>query len=477
MNTQSLPGHHKIVADLHNGIPFLILVGVCLILLGLLLSEIGFPPFLLGAIGITLACIFVPAKWPYGALAVLFVASVMPRISVEIGGWNARPEHCAAFLVLAALLFRSMLHERPRIRLTLPDFVVAAYVVWNYVSSAWMSPDPKLTLRWALLNNLVILPYFLIRFLVTDERALRWAFKAFLTVGIAECALALVSFISKVFLQTSFGTETDQYAGGLGGVYGTQYEPNLLGSYAGCLAIMLLVLYFVGPRKPRWLVVGAIISIGALLVSLSRAAVIAFTLVSVVLLLVGVRVGLVKVRKILPLGFILALFLAPFAVTGGRNLLSRFVLLSAEGVENDSQTVARLVALTAAFDDIAQHPLVGNGTASFQLLADAKQLPILGERPWVGNSPVRILHDTGVIGLLLMASVVAVIGRNVWKAMAERSEAKEMVCALTAGCLVYAISFMSTEGTILSFFWVHIGLLASACFFATTTVFATQSSR
>jgi O-antigen ligase len=477
VNTQSISGHQRIVGDLHNSIPFLILLGVCLVLLGLLLSQIGFPPFLVGAIGVVLASIFVPAKWPHGALAVLLVASVMPRVSVEIGGWNARPEHCAAFLVLTVFLIRWVLHERPRISLTLPDFVVAAYVVWNYVSSAWMSPDPKLTLRWALLNNLVILPYFLIRFLVTDERTLRWVFKAFLGIGIAECAFAVVVFVAKQFSSIPFGTETDQYAGGLGGVYGTQYEPNLLGSYAGCLAIILLVLYFVGSRKPRWLVVGTIISISALLVSLSRAAVIAFALVFVALLLVGVRVGLVKVRKILPLGLILALFLAPFALTGGRNLLSRFVLLSAEGVENDSQTVARLVALSAAFEDIAQHPLVGNGTASFQLLADAKQLPILGDRPWVGNSPVRILHDTGVIGLFLMASVAAVIGRNVWKAMAERSQAREIVCALAAGCLVYAISFMSTEGTILSFFWVHVGLLASACFFATKTVSATESSR
>ncbi len=400
----------------------------------------------------------------------------MPRLSVEIGGWNARPEHCAAFLVLVAFLFRWMFNKSPRISLTLPDFVVAAYVLWNYVSSVWMSPDPKLTVRWALLNNLVILPYFLIRFLVTDERTLRWAFKAFLGIGIAECIFAVVVFVARQFFAVPFGAETDQYAEGLGGVYGTQYEPNLLGSYAGCLAVILLVLYFASRRKPRWLVFGTIISLGALLVSLSRAAFIAFAFVSVILLLIGIRAGLIKVRKILPLGLILALFVAPFAVTGGKDLLSRFVLLSAEGVENDSQSVGRLVALGAAFEDITRHPLAGNGTASFQLLADAKQLPILGDRPWVGNTPVRVLHDTGVVGLLLMAALVAVIGRNVWKTLAGQRQTRDIVGALAAGCLVYAITFMATEGTMLSFFWVHIGLLASACFFATRTDLASQTS-
>jgi O-antigen ligase len=465
VNTQSFSQNHRIAADLRSNTFFLALLGVCLILLGVLLSQVAPAPLVFGMIALMLACIFVPTAWPYGALVVLMTASVMPRLSVEIGGWNARPEHCAAFVVLVVFLFRWVFHKRPQISLTLADILVVVYVVWNYISSVWMSPDPKSTLRWALLNNLVILPYFLIRFLVTDERTLFGVFRAFLGIGIIECVFSVLVFLAKQFVAVPFGTETDQYVGGLGGVYGTQYEPNLLGGYAGCLGIILLVLYFISAQKPRWLVFGTVISLGALLVSLSRAAFLAFVFVAVILLFVGARAGLINAKKILRLGLILALFVAPFAVTSGRTLLSRFSLMSAEGVEHDSQTVGRIVAIEAAFEDIAQHPVVGNGTASFQLLADAKQLPILGERPWVGNTPVRILHDVGIIGLLLMASIVGAIGRNVWRAMAGEGPAKHIVCALAAGCLVYAVTFTATEGTMLSFFWVHIGLLASACSF------------
>jgi O-antigen ligase len=428
-----------------------------------------------GVIAVTLTCIFVPTAWPYGALVVLVTASVMPRLSLEIGGWNARAEHCAALVVLVVLLFRWVFHKRPQISWTLADLLVVAYVVWNYVSSAWMSPDPKSTLRWALLNNLVILPYFLIRFLTTDERTLLGVFQAFLGIGIVECVFAVLVFLAKQFVVVPFGTETDQYAGGLGGVYGTQYEPNLLGGYAGCLVIMLLVLYFIGAQKPRWLVFGTVISLGALLVSLSRAAFLAFVLVAAILLFFGARTGRINAKKILRLGLILAIFAAPFAVTSGRNLLSRFSLMSAEGVESDSEAVGRIVAIAAAFEDIAQHPVVGNGTASFQLLADAKQQPILGDRPWVGNTPVRVLHDTGIIGLFLLGAIVAVIGRNVWKTLGRQGRARDMVCALAAGCLVYAVTFFFTEGTMLSFFWVHIGLLVTAGSLATTAVRTTPS--
>jgi hypothetical protein len=467
VNTQSFPQNQGIADDPHNKIHFLGLVGFCLILLGLLLSQIASPQLVFGIIGIILGCIFVPTAWPCGALAVLIVASVMPYISVDIGGWNARPEHCAAFLVLVVLLLRSMLHKGPRISLIPSDFVVAAYVVWNYVSSAWMSPEPRLTLRWALLNNLAVLPYFLIRFLVTDKRTLHWVFRAFLAIGIAECAFALVAFTSRQLFGTAFGVVVDQYVGGFGGTYGTQYEPNLMGSFAACLSIILLVVYFVSKKKPPWLVGGTIVGMAALLVSLSRAAFLAFAAISMVLLFVGARTGFVNARKLMPLGLALVLFVAPVAATGGRNLASRFWTMSQEGLENDVETMGRVVAITVALEDIAQHPIVGNGTSSFQLLADSKQIPILGERPWVGNTPIRILHDTGVIGLILMGGLVVVLAKNVRKVIVGQGEAREIVYALAAGSLIYGITFMATEGTILSFFWVHVGLLATACVQAT----------
>jgi O-antigen ligase len=461
VNMQTNSGSANIANDV-NGLPlFLAILAVCLILLGLLLSQAGFPPAVVSVLALLLACIIVPASWPYGALLVLLIASVMPRIAITIGGWNARPEHFASAVVLAAILLRWILRETPQVSLRMTDLAVAAYVVWNYVSSVWMSPDPRSTLRWALLNNLVILPYFLIRFLITDERRLRVALRAFLAVGIVECTYALVAFASRHLLGTGFGTELE-YAEGFGGVYGTQYEPNLLGSYGACLAIMLVVLYFMADQKRSWVVGGIVVAIGAVLVSLSRAAFLALLLTGVLLLILGARAGLVNIRRLLPLGLLLCLFVAPFAATGGKNIVSRFLALSDQGVESDSDTIGRLVAWTVALEDIARHPVVGNGTASFQLLADPNEFPILGDRPWVGNSPIRILHDTGAIGLLLMGVVLFGLGKDVRKAMQGQKPGREIVFSLVAGCLIYALTFMSTEGTFLSFFWVHIGLLGCA---------------
>lgn len=446
-----------------SGAPLLIVLGICLLSVALLLSQFAPPVLVFGILGLIVACIVVPASWPYGAFLVLGVASVMPRVKVDIGGWNARPEHYASLLVLIIFLIRWLSHRRSRIAWNSPDYWVAAYVAWNYVSSVLMSPDPKMTLRWALLNNLVVLPYFLIRFLIDDEDSLRWTFKAFLGIGIFECGYAFISYMSSHLLGTSFGVEVGQYAAGFEGVYGTQYEPNILGSFSSCLALTLLVLVFLSPRRSKWIVVGTIIALASLLISLSRAAFLSFIFGSVILLIIGVRKGLVSPKKVLALSVGLVLFLAPIAASGGRNLVARFANLSGDQFQGDVEAMGRLVSWTVALQDIAQHPIVGNGTASFQLLADYKDVPILGEHAWVSNSVVRILHDTGLIGLLLFTAAALTGIKQIKKAVSQTAIDKTIVIALSAGCLAYAVAFMSAEGTMLSFFWVHLGLLMSAC--------------
>ncbi len=449
----------------HTSAPFLALLGITVVLAGLLVSQFISPLYVFGSIAFLASCVAVLAYWPHGGLLIILIASVMPRLSLGIGGWNARPEHYAAGLVVVVSVIRWLFGERPRLVLNRADYYVAAYILWNYLSSFLTSPDPKMTLRWALLNNLVILPYFLIRFLVRDEGTLLWVFRAFLGVGIAECAYGIFCFVSRQLLGTSFGVEVGQYSAGFEGVYGTQFEPNLLGSCSASLAIVLLTLYFLSKRRSALLVGGVVIAVIAMLVSLARAAFLSFVVVLFLLAILGVVMKIVRFRKLLPLLVSLILFVPAIAFTSGRNLAERFANLSSDRLQGDGEAAVRLIAWTAALGDIWQHPILGNGTASFQLLAEAKQVPMLGDRPWVGNSVVRILHDAGAVGLALFGLLLIAIGRQVANRIRNTITRKEIIVALSAGCLVYAISFMATEATMLAFFWVHLGVLVSAAIF------------
>lgn len=465
------PGPSETVLP-RNFLPFWVLLAISVALASGLVAQFISPALVLETMGVCVVLIMVPVRWPYGALGVLLAASLMPRFTISIGGWNARPEHYAIALIVVWLLLRRVFAGSQGVPLIGADYCIAAYILWNYVSSVLASPDPKQTLRWALLNNLAILPYFIIRVLAVNRTVLEWLFKVFVLTGIIESGYAILAFVCHHLIGSTFGVEVDQYAAGLGGIYGTQYEPNLLGSYCACLAIILIVLYFANVSRSRWLIAGIVVALAAMLFSLARAALLSFVLISVFLLVWGLLCGKLRLGAVLPLLIILCLLLVPVAVLGGKNVAARFSNWSEEGLQADTDTMGRFVAWSAAIQNIAEHPIVGNGTASFQLVADARELPILGNRPWVGNSAIRILHDTGIIGLALFGLVIIAFGKQVRRVTKFHQRGTEWIVALSAGCLIYALAFLSTDGTMLGFFWVHLGLLASACVFFKPTLSA-----
>ena len=134
-----------------------------------------------------------------------------------------------------------------------------------------------------------------------------------------------------------------------------------------------------------------------------------------------------------------------------------------EGLAEET-TVTRYIAMGEALQDIPAHPWLGSGTASFQLSFDwAKYVPQWTNNPtWIGNVVVRIAHDTGLIGLVLVLGFLISIWRRVRRNLFRRTAETPILLGLWAGTLLYCISFESTDGSMLAFTWVHLGFLASA---------------
>ena len=399
-------------------------------------------------------------RWPYGALLFLIGTSVMSRFFVEIFGWKARPEHLAAAFV-AVLVAVWLLLLKHGIRLEKLDLWVVAYVAINYFSSAFSS-EPSSTLRWALQNNLAVLPYFLIRFLLRDVGILRKAFRILLAVALAESAYGIFCFASHYAFGTTIGIESGAYFSDVAAPYGSLFEPNLFGAYSAACALLFLSLYLGDGRHRAACATGFVLASLATVLSLSRAALVAFVFV----ILWMVR----KARQantrwnwramILPptVGLVFLLLVPPIRAV----LQERFANLFYEGLAEET-TVTRYIAMEEALKDIPAHPLLGSGTASFQLSFDwAKYVPQWSNNPtWVGNVVVRILHDTGLAGLVLVLGFLISIWRLVRQNLRGQTHETPILLGLWAGTLLYCISFEATDGSMLAFTWVHLGFLAS----------------
>ena len=412
---------------------------------------------LLAAFILLPASVSVLANRPALALPVLMAAVVMPRLFVQIGGLKARPEHLACGLLIMALPFW-LRQPREAVKWFRADYLLIAYLGAHLFSSLVMSISPGQTIKWALQQIIVVAAYFLVRVLVADKASFRRAFNILLVAGTMEAAYAILCFYSNLLFGTEFGMEIGQY-GAIPGTYGTQYEANLLGSYCGACCVMMLIMYL--REKNQKYLVGFAITFSAMAISLSRGA-LAGTLFALLVAIYRSRkqFDYRRVSRLAVAALCIAVTVAP-AVLG--MWAERFSTISApteiSDLAEDDSTRDRVLTLGLAVEGFADHPILGNGTSSFQLNFNGPDFGLGDAAGWIGNSEARILYDTGVVGFGLLLAVLVSLGVGVKRVLKQGTNfALE---ALVMAALVYCVSFQFTEGTLLAFPWVHLGLIAS----------------
>ena len=442
-------------ASIPNPTPLLFLITATAVLLWP--DASGVTALLVGAaIAVPIAAFWLSYS-AVGAIIALIVASATPRLFVEIGGLKARPEHFVCGILCISILFLWKKRSQP-IRWIWPDYLLMTYAALNLFSSLFMSIEPRQTIKWALQQVLVILAYFFLRVLIQDRAGLHKAVMALLAVGAATVTYGIICFYSNLLFGTEFGMTIGQY-GDTSAPYGLQYEANLLGSYSGALAVMMLVIYLYDHRR-RFLV-GFVLALSGMAISLSRGALGATFVGLSAAALFGFKKRLLtpEVRSRLIKATLCALLVVLPAVVP--QYAERFNTLDIGEPAVDPNTLTRIVQVTSAFEEVLKHPFLGGGTSSFQLAFDWQSLGEEWEdQGWIGNTEMRVLHDTGIVGLVIFGAFLVSLYRRSRKVL--KAESNPELVALLASALVYCISFQATEGTLLAFSWVHLGLIGCA---------------
>ena len=392
-----------------------------------------------------------------GAVIALIIASTAPRLFVEIGGLKARPEHFICGILCISIFFLWKKRTQP-VRWIWPDYLLMAYAAINIFSSLFRSIEPGQTIKWALQQVLIILAYFFLRVLIQDRKDLRKAFMAMLVVGAVAVGYGIICFYSNLIFGTEFGMTIAQY-GDLSAPYGVQYEANLLGSTSGALSVMMLVMYLYEHRR-RFLV-GFALALAGMAISLSRGALGATVIGLGVVAIFSLRKELLNrqvLANVAKATLCSLLVVLPAVVP---QYAERFNTMDIGEPAMDPNTLTRVVQVSSAFEEVLKHPMLGGGTSSFQLAFDWQALGEEWEdQGWIGNTEMRVLHDTGVVGLVIFVAFLVSLYRRSRKVL--KLGPNPVLVALLASALVYCISFQATEGTLLAFSWVHLGLIGCA---------------
>ncbi len=393
---------------------------------------------------------------PQLAIIFLIAASAVPRLSVQIGGLNARPEHVVSGLMILAASFLWKKRTQPA-QWIKADYWVVAYMVFMLFSSAVLSTAPLQTTKWATQQLLAMLPYFWLRMLVTDWERFRLAFKTFLIAGAVTLIYAVACFYAYILFGSTFGVATEQYAD-MPATYGLQYEGNMLGAYAAAFTIVMLVLYLY-KREGKFLAGFALCGLATVGISLSRAALGAAALATLATGVFAARRSLINARVLLRIAaasLAVSLALAPLIL---QHFQERFSTVDTSDITADPNTLTRAVTAVSALDEVGKHPWFGGGVSSFQLAFDWEDLgPEWEDSAWIGNTELRVLHDAGIFGLVAFTGFLISLVLQARKRLKQQFRI-ELVALLLSG-LVYCITFQTTEGTLLAFPWVQLGLIA-----------------
>jgi O-antigen ligase len=428
---------------------------------------------------------------------------VLDHYSFDIASVSIRVEHIV-FLLVGAVWLVYAVRQRTLPRLRWDDILLALYLVVALIASLLYAPNIRESLKFVGLMAFGVLMYWLVRTLVTERSMLLTALKALVVVGVAEAFFGIVAWalyptgrnlgvILYPFIAFTNGISICTYS-----PYGTLFEANIFGGYLSASALMLGVFLFSARvRAPRWMVAVALtVVLAGVAISLTRSVWVA-TLACVPLiwfaaedrrprtlayalpaLAAAVVLGLVASNLQLPCTYVVQpdktvaiAPIAPIAAIPKTNpspkktqtpLPATVPSTALTGLSSDrvlaTGTMAwRLDTYRRAIEDWLKHPVLGNGANVF-----AQRYRTSSNTPdWISNAELMALHDTGIVGLVLLLAWGIWIARDWWRAVrrAPPSSMRLAMIALGLGFAGLLVVYQATTAFWLGFTWVYLGLL------------------
>ena len=335
--------------------------------------------------------------WTFSIVAIICAFGV----SAEIFDYTIRPERV---LVLVWLL--SVIPLIPRLGLQKIPLLLFGWIILSLYSSL-VSAQPSSAFRhWVDLSLAV--SFFFVCQTAPLHLLIARRLSAFMWISMILGAGAILTAIIQVSNLNSADSiwanfVMNDYAEKE--IYGfrikmTLSEANLFG-VAMAIFSLLSIAEFKKAEKWTWLPFS--LSHSGLLLAFSRGPIIGYVLGLVFYLIMVRDRGLLL--KFWGVAFTLLLFLPWTELPVGT------VRHDTIGARQETIRV-RLLAVATAIPDILNRPIIGNGVYSFSFLHPDFYKKVRGsadDQAWLPNMPIAILHDTGLIGLLLLYSFFAFV--------------------------------------------------------------------
>jgi len=443
-------------------------------------------------------------------IVILVGAVSADRFGIRWHGVNLRLELIAA-VVLAVWAFVTW--RIGAVHIGVVEWCLAGWLAVGAFSSIVFSPAPRDSLRLTLVLVGMVALYGLAVVFIRSRADLARAAVVWIAVGTIVAAIGIVEAILYSLIDSNVGIAFDGTAAGniviiAPRVASTMWEPNIFGSYlvtVWALAFALSLAPAAQTRGRTWAlrIAMAVVTAG-IVISTTRVVWVVAPLMMLAMLGLALKRGLFARRRRLAdfvnpnlAGIAIGLALAtamsvidcpmttstssqPVTITPvvgagaapaatnpilGPGCFKDGSVLLQHGrgffqAGSTSSFTGRLEIAKLALKGWLQRPVFGNGTGSY--------LYVLGPKfgGWIGNLPLHVLFDTGIVGLLLLLLALVAAGRSAIRALGSGVMAWEMthyvIFGLVAAGLALLLTYEFTDGSWLGFTWVFFGMLVAA---------------
>ncbi len=291
-----------------------------------------------------------------------------------------------------------------------PSLFIYGYLVSNIFSSIVFSVDPLKALKSCLVIAVYINIYHVGRWLIEEARVETKATTYLEKNNILSALVGFCGMVASILFGEweNMAVSLGHVGDGVPSIRSLSFEPNVFAittSVVLCISIAIYMLKAKGSagKLPILLFLGLCV-----LFAYTRSAYISLTFAILVMLQLTGRVNWKILVNIVV--FILLLLVANQFLPDN-NFIKQAILSKTENLVNFSEGngLGRVTTFLVGWAGFIVHPLFGNGT----MMADTASLNIftgeledvMGTPGWLSGSLIQSLHDTGIIGALIIMGI------------------------------------------------------------------------
>jgi len=386
-------------------------------------------------IAVVAACLVISLVSLRTAIVGVVLSMFLTRLSIHVGGVDVRPEHVMTIALAVRLAARGRLQVGKSVAAAVA--ALGAYLTFAFAALTF-APDPRASLHvlgWLVLDVLLVVALLNVPEYYTV--AMRVAIATSAMVSVAACVLWALAATDVARVAVQHDTAYGGYA-----PYVLSYEANTLASSVAIWAVVAAIVRW--PARGLAQVVLHVITVGAILATHTRAALIAY--VAAIVVLACAR----RAAPFVALFAVASVFIAGTAVVSLRQGTSLQELVAKFSNPVDFQSGSGLArartSRTAVRDLHGMNIVFGLGTNTYGQRHLDPTRPGTQAVGYLGSSALQIVYDGGIIALVLIGFVVAsVVRRNDWRVWLPM-------------LLVYGISSAGTSIYWFSITWILVAI-------------------